>query len=48
MSIKIKDRSEMASVASIAANNDAEIGELLAEMTADGKTAVSELSLARF
>jgi chaperonin GroEL len=31
MSIKIRDRSEMANVASIAANNDREIGELLAE-----------------
>jgi chaperonin GroEL len=30
MSIKIKDKSEMANVASIAANNDREIGELLA------------------
>ena len=30
MSIKIKNKSEMANVASIAANNDAEIGELLA------------------
>lgn len=31
MSIKIRDRAEMANVASIAANNDREIGELLAE-----------------
>ena len=31
MSIKIKNKSEMANVASIAANNDAEIGELLSE-----------------
>ncbi|GIW96638.1 MAG: 60 kDa chaperonin 3 [Pirellulaceae bacterium] len=31
MSIKIKDHSEMASVASIAANNDQEIGKLLAD-----------------
>jgi chaperonin GroEL len=31
MSIKIRDKSEMANVASIAANNDREIGELLAE-----------------
>jgi chaperonin GroEL len=31
MSIKIKDHSEMANVASIAANNDREIGELLAK-----------------
>ncbi len=30
MSIKVKDKSEMANVASIAANNDREIGELLA------------------
>jgi chaperonin GroEL len=30
MSIKIKNKSEMANIASIAANNDAEIGELLA------------------
>ena len=30
MSIKIKNKGEMANVASIAANNDAEIGELLA------------------
>jgi chaperonin GroEL len=30
MSIKIKNKSEMANVASIAANNDAEIGEMLA------------------
>jgi len=41
MSIKIKDRSEMASVASIAANNDAEIGELLADaMSQVGKDGV--------
>ena len=31
MSIKIKDKAEMAQVASIAANNDREIGELLAD-----------------
>jgi len=31
MSIKIKNKSEMANVASIAANNDSEIGELLSE-----------------
>ena len=31
MSIKIRDKSEMANVASIAANNDREIGELLAD-----------------
>lgn len=31
MSIKIKDKAEMANVASIAANNDREIGELLAD-----------------
>jgi len=31
MSIKIKDRSEMANVAAIASNNDREIGELLAD-----------------
>jgi chaperonin GroEL len=31
MSIKIKDKSEMANVASIAANNDREIGDLLAQ-----------------
>ena len=31
MSIKIKNKSEMANVASIAANNDAEIGELLSD-----------------
>ena len=31
MSIKIKDKSEMANVASIAANNDREIGKLLAD-----------------
>jgi len=31
MSIKIKDKAEMANVASIAANNDREIGELLAQ-----------------
>lgn len=31
MSIKIRDKSEMSNVASIAANNDREIGELLAE-----------------
>ena len=31
MSIKIKNKSEMANVASIAANNDREIGELLSE-----------------
>src|SRR5438552_19020112 len=31
MSIKIKEKSEMANVASIAANNDREIGKLLAD-----------------
>jgi chaperonin GroEL len=31
MSIKIKDKEEMANVASIAANNDREIGKLLAD-----------------
>ncbi|MEZ6137431.1 MAG: hypothetical protein R3C53_21290 [Pirellulaceae bacterium] len=31
MSIKIRDKSEMANVASIAANNDREIGDLLAD-----------------
>ena len=41
MSIKIKNRSEMASVASIAANNDEEIGELLADaMSRVGKDGV--------
>ena len=41
MSIKINDRSEMASVASIAANNDGEIGELLADaMSQVGKDGV--------
>src|SRR6186997_607715 len=41
MSIKIKDKSEMANVASIAANNDREIGELLADaMSKVGKDGV--------
>lgn len=41
MSIKIKDESEMANVASIAANNDREIGELLATaMSKVGKDGV--------
>ena len=40
-SIKIKDKSEMANVASIAANNDREIGELLADaMSKVGKDGV--------
>jgi chaperonin GroEL len=40
-SIKIKDKSEMANVASIAANNDREIGELLSEaMSKVGKDGV--------
>ena len=46
MSIKIKDQSEMASVAAIAANNDAEIGGLLADAMArvgkDGVITVDE------
>jgi len=46
MSIKIKDQSEMASVAAIAANNDAEIGSLLADAMArvgkDGVITVDE------
>jgi chaperonin GroEL len=46
MSIKIKDKSEMASVAAIAANNDAEIGGLLADAMArvgkDGVITVDE------
>ncbi len=56
MSIKIKNKSEMANVASIAANNDAEIGELLSEamekvgkdgvITVDeGKSLVTEVEL---
>ena len=41
MSIKIKDKSEMANVASIAANNDREIGELLSDaMSKVGKDGV--------
>ena len=41
MSIKIKDKSEMASVAAIAANNDSEIGGLLADaMSRVGKDGV--------
>ena len=46
MSIKIKDESEMSNVASIAANNDREIGELLASAMAkvgkDGVITVDE------
>ena len=46
MSIKIKDRSEMANVASIASNNDREIGNLLADAMAkvgkDGVITVDE------
>jgi len=46
MSIKIKNRDEMANVASIAANNDREIGELLADAMAkvgkDGVITVDE------
>ena len=46
MSIKIKDESEMANVASIAANNDREIGDLLAKAMAkvgkDGVITVDE------
>ncbi len=46
MSIKIKDKSDMANVASIAANNDREIGEKLAEAMAkvgkDGVITVDE------
>ncbi|MBT3890119.1 MAG: chaperonin GroEL, partial [Planctomycetaceae bacterium] len=46
MSIKIKNRDEMANVASIAANNDREIGDLLADAMAkvgkDGVITVDE------
>ncbi len=46
MSIKIKDQAEMANVASIASNNDREIGELLSEAMAkvgkDGVITVDE------